>query len=153
MEQVLRMFHHLEWADRRVLEALRAAPGADQALKLFAHLLSAEQIWLARLQGEKQDGVELWPELSLEECSSLLECNRVGYVSYLEKLDLINLGADCSYTNTKGEPFVTKVGDILTHVALHGSYHRGQVMALLSREGLSVVTTDYIQFVREMNSL
>jgi uncharacterized damage-inducible protein DinB len=40
------------------------------------------------------------------------------------------------------------VDDILLHVALHGSYHRGQVALLVREAANKPAPTDYIGFVR-----
>ena len=46
-----RLFDHLEWADDRTLRSLREAPAIPpKALELFAHILGAEHVWLARLR-------------------------------------------------------------------------------------------------------
>jgi uncharacterized damage-inducible protein DinB len=38
--------------------------------------------------------------------------------------------------------------DTLFLVALHGAYHRGQIAALIRREGLEPVATNFIIFAR-----
>lgn len=51
---------------------------------------------------------------------------------------------EVEYHTSNGATFRNSVADILTHVALHGSYHRGQI-ALVTREaGPTPVPTDYI---------
>jgi uncharacterized damage-inducible protein DinB len=52
------------------------------------------------------------------------------------------------YTNSAGRSFVTPVGDILLHVALHGQYHRGKVNLLLRQAELEPAPVDFIGFVR-----
>lgn len=53
-----------------------------------------------------------------------------------------------SYTNSKGDEFKYSVGDILTHVALHGQYHRGQINSRLRAMGVEPVSVDYIIFAK-----
>ena len=61
MEQFAKLIAHLAWADDRVLASLRSATAPDAAcLELFAHVLAAEHVWLARLQGETPRHV-VWP--------------------------------------------------------------------------------------------
>jgi uncharacterized damage-inducible protein DinB len=61
MEQFAKLIAHLAWADDRVLASLRSATAPDAAcLELFAHVLAAEHVWLARLQGETPHHV-VWP--------------------------------------------------------------------------------------------
>jgi uncharacterized damage-inducible protein DinB len=45
--------------------------------------------------------------------------------------------------------FQTPIKDLLMHVALHGSYHRGQIAQALRLAGGEPVNTDFITFVRE----
>ncbi|MMZ69323.1 DinB family protein [compost metagenome] len=52
------------------------------------------------------------------------------------------------YRTSNGESFATSIEDILTHVALHGSYHRGQIAASLRMAEIAPPATDYIFFVR-----
>jgi len=54
-----------------------------------------------------------------------------------------------SYRNSAGHPYQSTVEDILLHVALHGSYHRGQIATLLRQSGSEPVLTDYIAFIRD----
>ena len=52
------------------------------------------------------------------------------------------------YRNSAGAEFDSKISDILLHVALHGSYHRGKIAAALRGAGADPAPTDYIGFVR-----
>jgi uncharacterized damage-inducible protein DinB len=143
-----RLYQHMTWADTHVLECLHTA--FDQrSLRLFAHLLSAEQVWLTRLRGEDGAPLEIWPESSLMECGILAEQNRAEYARYLEALPEKQFTTVITYRNSKGTEFTTPVQDILTHVALHGSYHRGQISSAVRTAGAVPVNTDFITFVRE----
>lgn len=49
MEHIQRLIAHMSWADRAALEALRRADGMTaRTLAIFAHILGAEHVWLAR---------------------------------------------------------------------------------------------------------
>lgn len=137
----------MAWADARVIEALRANPGLDaHALEQFAHVLGAESVWLTRILGEASR-VPVWPSLSVDECATLAAENQRGYDS------LLNEGEDAferevTYTNSAGKTFTNRVVDILLHVAMHGSYHRGMTSILTRRSGGVAAPTDFIAFVR-----
>ena len=143
-----RLFDHLEWADDRVLRSLREAPAIPpKALELFAHVLGAEHVWLARLR-QVPARLAVWPSLDLEQCATVARENRDGYAGLLDDLGADGLGEEVSYTNSAGASFRTPAEDILLHVALHGCYHRGQVAILLRQNGAVPQPTDYIAFVR-----
>lgn len=143
-----RLYEHLFWADARALSLSEHALG-ERGLTLLAHLLAAEAVWLARLQGRESQGMPIWPSLSLAECTALAGENRLGYTAYLAALPESALSEPVTYRNSTGQEFHTAPLDILTHVALHGSYHRGQIMQDVRGAGAEPVSTDYIVWVRE----
>lgn len=143
-----RLFEHLEWADARVLCALRERPGSDlRALDLYAHVLGAEHVWLARLL-RAPARVPVWPALTLEGCAGLASETQAGYRALIASLGATELAREIVYTNSAGHAFRSTVEDILLHVALHGSYHRGQVALLMRASGGEPASTDFIAFVR-----
>jgi uncharacterized damage-inducible protein DinB len=145
---VRRLFEHLVWADARVLAALRERSGDDpRALDLYAHVLGAEHVWAARLRGEAAT-VPVWPALTLEGCAELSTRTHAEYAAVLDALEPGALARLVAYTNSAGQRFDSTVEDILLHVALHGSYHRGQVALLMRAGGGEPASTDYIAFVR-----
>lgn len=145
-----RLYEHMKWANAKVLEALKKTDGKpERAMKLFAHVLGAERIWLARLNGQDSTVHPVWPEMGLEDCAKCMEENNAGYSVFLSNLTDEDLAKTVTYRNTSGTEFVTAIGDILTHVSMHGSYHRGQIAQSMRSEGFDPVNTDFITFVRE----
>lgn len=148
LESLHRLFAHMRWADERALEALRRAdPVPPPALEVYAHLLGAEHVWLARLQ-QRPASVAIWPTLDLDACERLARENAAEFDDLLDALTPDELHQTVSYQNSAGQGFDTRREDILLHVAMHGSYHRGQVATLLRQAGAVPEPTDYIAFVR-----
>ena len=148
-EALPRVFAHLRWADTRAREALRDSAGAlvERALELYCHILGAEHVWLTRLRGEKPT-VPVWPRLSLPEAEALAQDLHDGFEAWVASIGEEDLDRDVTYTNSAGQQFTSRAEDILLHVALHGSYHRGQVAMLIRDGGGTPAPTDYIAFVR-----
>lgn len=143
-----RMFRAMSWADQQTLKALVERPQAQaEALPLLGHILAAEHIWLSRLCNQSASQ-PVWPQLSVDQCQNLVDDNASGYASYLGSLGEADLLAVIRYRNAKGEEFANSVIDILTHVVIHGAYHRGQIAKALGRSGVSAVNTDFIMFAR-----
>ena len=88
----------------------------------------------------------VWPTLSLAECETLAAQNASGYTEYLEKLTDSGLASRVRYRNTKGDEYTNSVLDILTHVVIHGAYHRGQIARIIGRAGGQTPNTDYIAY-------
>ncbi len=69
--------------------------------------------------------------------------------SYLGGLSDGDLSSYCNYANSKGEAWKNSMTDILTHVGLHSSYHRGQIALEIRRSGSDPAYTDYIHAMRQ----
>jgi uncharacterized damage-inducible protein DinB len=116
---------------------------------LLAHVAAAEHIWLARLRC-RPAAVPVWPRLTLCECERLAGENAAGYASLLRGLGGADLRVAVRYRNIWGEEFATPVIDILTHVVVHGAYHRGLIAKALGRAGVPAPNTDYITYAQSL---
>ena len=144
-----RQFAYDEWANREVLNAIRAAGDANQrSLQLMSHILAAELVWLERLKGQPQS-VPVWPQPDLAQCEA--QAAKLGG-QWLEFLDLITAGdvsQSISYRNSKGEEWTNTIVDVLTHVVMHSAYHRGQIATHMRATGQTPAYTDFIHGVRQ----
>ena len=144
-----RLFAYEDWANREALASLAAAaPAPARSVKLLAHVAGASSLWLGRLRGAEKP-TAVWPDLDLGGCRAALENLSRLWTAYLDELTPAGLEETVSYVNSKGEPWTSTVEDILTHVVLHSSYHRGQVAADLRASGHAPAYTDYIHARRQ----
>lgn len=143
-----RLVDHLAWANERALASLRETADED-GLRLLAHLLATEKVWLARIRAGDSSGMEIWPELTLEGCEELMEENVAGYRDLLGELPEEDLSGKVAYENSRGVGFRTPVVEILLHVFVHGAHHRGQIARRVRAAGREPMNTDVITFVRE----
>ncbi|MGQ0713544.1 MAG: DinB family protein [Gemmatimonadaceae bacterium] len=147
MNHVRALLDHMAWADERILESLRRPGIPGRALQLYAHVLGAEHVWLARLE-QRPAGMAVWPELTLDECESVARENARGFRACIGRLTADDLPRTVHYRNSAGREFDSGIEEILLHVALHGAYHRGQVTLLVRDAGAEPAPTDYIAMVR-----
>lgn len=148
LERFRREFSYDDWANREVLRHLQreSSPPAS-CVGWFAHILGAQAEWLARLEGAKSE-LPVWPKLMADELEPVLVRLRGQRVHYLERLTPAELGRTVAYVNSKGQPWTSRVEDVLAHVLLHGAYHRGQIASALREAGLTPPCTDYIHAAR-----
>ncbi len=144
------MIEHMEWADAAVIESLRRQGGSAKAAGIMAHIVGAERVWLSRVRPQSADRLPIWPELPLEECRRLAAENARAFADVVARAGSEGLSRPVSYANSKGQPFSTRLDDILLQVFLHGSYHRGQIALLQRMDGQEPVLTDYIHFRRSV---
>jgi uncharacterized damage-inducible protein DinB len=149
LEHICNLFSYDDWANREVLGsllALKAPP--ERSVKLLAHILSAEGLWLERLLIQKQT-LPVWPLSTLAQCK--LEVDQLPglWKNYLTALGEAGLARSLTYKNTKGESFSSQKQDILLHVVMHSAYHRGQIAADMRAAGFTPPYTDFIHAVRQ----
>lgn len=148
VERLTRELSYNAWANRTALKSLQAAQTVpERVAEVFAHIIAAEWLWLGRL-GQTSSTLAVWPQLALHECDQQLRALSATWKSYLDSATEELLNRDVTYTNSKGERWTNAVADVVTHVVLHSSYHRGQVASLLGRAGAVAAYTDYIECVR-----
>jgi len=149
LKTIQRMYDHLHWANKRILETLQNLEDENQeAMRLFSHILFAEKVWLTRMQGLDSSQLPLWSDVDIEVCTKLVMQNEEIIKTFLANLAETDLDKIITYKNSTGKEFETSVSDILTHVALHGQYHRGQINARLRANGSEPINVDFITFVR-----
>ena len=143
------MYEHLNWANQCILETLQSIEDENQEVnRLFSHILFAEKVWITRLRGLDSSGLPIWLEVDMEVCAELVMQNEESLTTFLTNLANSDLDKLIIYTNSKGTEFKNSIRDILTHIALHGQYHRGQINSRLRADGIEPVNIDFITFLR-----
>jgi uncharacterized damage-inducible protein DinB len=139
------LFEHEHWANLKVLEALISIQNAPKkAIEVFSHTIAAQRIWLDRINHNTTD-LKVWEVFEVEIMLELLEINYNDVCKIIDSQDINQLIA---YQNSKGENFTSTINQILTHLALHASYHRGQVILFLKADLTTLPSTDYILYLR-----
>jgi uncharacterized damage-inducible protein DinB len=154
----LRMFTYDDWANRQCLVAMRASKSisADtvgrETVGRMAHILSAEKLWLERVLKQPQS-MPVWPSSTIDDCTVLADEMSVAWQHFLTRLGNQfapgSLDDKVEYRNSKGEPWSSRVEDILTHVLFHSAYHRGQIALQMRAAGTEPAYTDFIHAVRQ----
>lgn len=142
-----KQFNYDDWANREVIGALQAlAYAPHKAVRLMAHVVAVEFVWLARL--ERMTDPAVWPEWNLQQIVEHQKEIAPRLQAYLSTLSAEKLASELEYKNTKGQLWKNSVADILTHTVMHSAYHRGQIAMVLRDTGVAPPYTDYIQAVR-----
>lgn len=110
---------------------------------IFEHIYKVDTLWLKRMLGEGNPDFEevkfASPLVAIEHFESNLTlfkqiCSKEGSIVY---------------KNTRGEIFQNDIYEILRHIVNHGTYHRGNVSAVLHQIGEKSISNDFIIFLRE----
>lgn len=143
------MMEHLYWANQQLLTGLNGINRLNRdAIRLFRHIVVSEQTWLLRLEGKDSSHLSLWEDGAISELEELVRVNERNYKNHIARLSEDQLDTMIDYKNQSGRSYRTSIRDILTHVALHGQYHRGQMNKLLRERNAEPLSLDYIAYVR-----
>jgi hypothetical protein len=127
-----RLLAYDEWANRETLASLEAiADPPQRSVKLLGHIVGAEQLWYEPAHWHKPGPVWpgfLWPSAATP---SKARAPLGGYLQALTPPVSTRPGL----RQLEGEPWTSRVGDVLTHVVLHSSHHRGQIASDIRAAG------------------
>jgi uncharacterized damage-inducible protein DinB len=138
------LFEYNEWANAACRVVLQIPGAPKKSLELFGHILNAHGIWLDRIQGRIPDHGP-WQPVPVDLFKPTDQTQHQQTFDILRERDPSTL---ISYQNTKGRSFENTIQDILIHVVNHGTYHRGQIAALLASAGVNPPVTDFIAYKR-----
>ena len=144
---VSRLLRYDVWANQETLRSLSQQAAPPKSLRWLGHIVGAERLWIARLVGEPPS-LSVWPDLTIEQYRFHLEELSRLWPEYMSGMRPERLSDDISYVNSKGEPWNSTIGDILTHITIHSGYHRGQIASDMRTAGQEPAYTDYIHAVR-----
>jgi uncharacterized damage-inducible protein DinB len=138
------------WANRQVLETLRRSGGAPvAALAAFKHCLATEKTWLARMDGDPDAFYAAWSEPSLAECEEWFSANSARLAQLSEQLASGSYETEMlEYRSSSGEPFATRIDDILMHTFMHSMQYRGEAAGFLNHAGFRCPDIDLMFWER-----
>ncbi len=148
IEHLRELFIYNDWANRRIVHALKSNE-SEKARKILAHLLITEKEYFERLYGKDSTGFDFWQDLSVEDCGRLAQENAENYERILKRFDDEGLGQVAKYKTSEGVAYQNSFRELLTHVLFHSSIHRGNIILKMREEGFAPPKIDYIIYLRE----
>lgn len=147
--------YHL-WANQQLINHITTLPTGVFNTKVesvfptlsetLGHIISADHVWLARVNQESPNQIKKLVFQSITEADLALSELKTEYeIMFQKEQDVTRL---ISYKNTKGEQFTQTLFELIQHVVNHGTYHRGNLAAMIRQLGYQGISTDYITFLR-----
>lgn len=165
LQQPYRLYDYHVWANERLFAHLETLPEEafhgqvssvfSSLSQTFAHMYKFEQLFMSVLAGVPND--EIFPKLQgwTDEAQNagLDELHRL-FAGLTEQFrDLLRRTPDPDKAMKIEHPHYglldTSFSEILRHVVNHGTYHRGNIAAMLRQQGYAGVPTDYIFYLAE----
>lgn len=139
------LFVYQAWANGELLEKLasldqqKLAKECHAAIRLLNHNLIVSRIFSAHLSGTRHgyasDNTETTP--SLDELGADVAAMDCWYFDYLEAVSPKLLSQPVPFIFTDGDKAMMSRQEMLTHVVIHGGYHRGEIGRILVQIGVT----------------
>jgi uncharacterized damage-inducible protein DinB len=148
IEHLRHLFEYDNWANRATIEAL-ASDRSEKSRRILAHILITKQEYFERLGGKDSTGFDFWLDLTIEGCTWLARSTEANYSGLLDRGDESLLEQTASYKTSEGVQCENTYRELLTHVLVHSSIHRGNIVLKMREEGLEPPKIDYILYLRD----
>lgn len=148
VEHLRHLFAYNDWANRRMVVALKQND-SSRSLQILTHLLITEKEYYERLYGKDSTGFNFWPELTIDDCGTLAREIAEAYEKLLRRFEEDGLDVGAKYRTSEGVQHENTFRELLTHVLMHSSIHRGNIMLKLREDGFEPPKIDYIIYLRE----
>jgi uncharacterized damage-inducible protein DinB len=132
-----RLFRYKAWANDELLIALAMlggkSPIAGLAIKALSHSYIVDRIFAAHLRRKAHayTSANLGQMPTLEDLSADIRKSDREYIDYVSALDRDQLAERIDFAFTDGAPGRMSREEMLMHVIIHGTGHRGQVSAVM----------------------
>jgi uncharacterized damage-inducible protein DinB len=144
------------WADRGLCAVVGqhfdrlSGEEASLIVRVLDHIHTVDRIFQHHLRGTPHSYQAARSEV-MPEFGALADGIREiddWYASYVAGLTESDLDQPVDFVFTSGKPACMRRGEILLHVCLHGTYHRGNAGAVLQLKGLTPsrdAITDFLE--------
>jgi uncharacterized damage-inducible protein DinB len=150
------LMRYKAWADADLLNALLTLPEplrepeAGLVTAIIRHFHAVDCIFKAHLLGVPHEYTSANPPepATLSQLEQRVSAIDEWYLEYTRNLHQRELGLVLHVTFTDGQQQLLSRADILLHVSLHGSYHRGNVGLLMRKCGVETPQDRFTTYLR-----
>ncbi|MGG0188463.1 DinB family protein [Bacillus rhizoplanae] len=164
----LQTYDYHVWANKRLFEHLKTLPTDVWSTEVqsvfpsisqtFVHMYITDTIWLHTLSDKtfdevKASAIQLSEKIkgtSMEEMEQLFLNSSEDYQAFFAHQE--NLDKTVSPKHPQFGQLETNIFELIQHVVNHGTYHRGNITAMLRQLGYTGTPTDYIFYLYAMSN-
>lgn len=146
-EYLLNTFRYNDWANKQLLDAISTLPDKGEVIKLFSHLITAQDKWFNRIVKEKEDSAFSWsdPVFTEEELAGQWKQSVDKWIHFLENHTDPVLEEPIIFNRASdGKAMSVSIKNVMLQLNYHSIHHRAQINSLMSKLGIKPPATDYI---------
>ncbi|WP_264740642.1 DinB family protein [Cytobacillus firmus] len=164
----LKLYDYHVWANKKFFERLKELPKDiyDREIQsvfssiasALVHIYTADTIWLGVMRENSMEEIqasiaiaqEKTKDKSLEEMEKLFQSLSEEYQKLLNNVG--DLNKEISPVHPKFGRLDTHFSELIQHVVNHGTYHRGNLTAMIRQQGYSSVSNDYVFYLYDIST-
>jgi uncharacterized damage-inducible protein DinB len=153
-QHIIDTFRFNDWANKKMLEAMRQLDDMSGALAIFSHIITLQDKWLLRAKRDpSQSGIKWWDTpLGYDELAGRWEQSLNGWLRYLEPLDEAEIGREIQFTPETGDNGDRHtLRNVLLQLNYHSILHRAEIGLRLRDQGVEPPAVDYIYYLPPAN--
>lgn len=140
-------FKYNDWANRKLLAVIKQLPHKEESIKLFSHLINAQDKWFNRITKLQNDTNFAWstPVFPFEELEERWENSISVWLDLIKSKAETELQDNVIFSRVSdGKQMGIKFIDLVLQLNYHSIHHRAQINKLMSQQGITPPATDYI---------
>lgn len=161
--QAIKRYDYHKWANNRVFDHLENLPSEiyegeiesvfSSIAEVIAHIYQVDGLWLSVMAGDTfEETRKVIEEMQGRLSDKSLERMRGLFAELVEQYDSFlteqeDLGRKLDIEHPRYGKLNVAISDLVEHVVNHGTYHRGNITAMLRQQGHAGVPTDYIFYL------
>ena len=151
------LFKYKAWSNEQLfielakVDAVVQQEARHNAMRILNHIYVVDQIFAAHLSGAVQSftATNTTETPTLEALSDGVAMLDAWYVDYSADLSPEQLAENIAFTFTDGDKGLMTREEMLTHVSLHGAYHRGGAGRIMTQVGTPPPRDLYTRFLHQ----
>lgn len=162
----IQQYQYHKWANNRIFEHLKELPAEiyNQEIKsvfsslqeLFIHMYQADGMWLSVMSGDDfSQTMKILKQQKEKSTGQPLDRMNQLYIGMNQKYETFLHDHEdpdklMKIHHPKFGELETSVTEMVKHIVNHGTYHRGNIAAMIRQQGHAGVSTDYIFYLYEV---
>lgn len=146
-EYLIDFFKYNDWANRQLLDTIKQLQDTEGSVKLYSHLILAQDKWLNRILNTKDDNSLAWmtPVITMNDLGQMWHNSVNKWIDLIVSKTEEQLLEEIIFNRANdGRKMCIKLIDLVLQLNYHSIHHRAQINKLISAQGITPPATDYI---------
>jgi uncharacterized damage-inducible protein DinB len=167
MSNALQQYDYHGWANTKIFQHLKELPQEvcyteiqsvfPSIYETLVHIYRVNTVWLCAMSGDSYDAIreivgritEETQGKSIEELETMYADLADRFKAFFHRVQDMDIIA--SYPHPQYGVLKASYADVVQHIVNHGTYHHGNITAMLRQQGYAGTPIDYVIYLYTLN--